>query len=96
VPLELIGAALGVHPDDGIARAMFLCLLFGAEGGQDGRRLPASRTSERESHREQNETLAVRDSSVQCQVNHFILLLLPAGACDSGLRSSMRIDGADG
>ena len=30
-PLEEIGAALGVHPDDGILWAMLLRLLFGPE-----------------------------------------------------------------
>ena len=41
--------------------------------------MPTSRAGEREDHREQNETLAVRGCSVQCQVNHFILSLLPTG-----------------
>ena len=56
----MIAAALGVHPDDGILRAVLLGLLFCPEGHQDLRRVPAGCAEERKNNREKPRTKAMR------------------------------------
>ena len=61
-PLQMITAALGIHPDDDIVWAMLLRLLFGPEGHEDLSRVPTGCAEERKSDREQPQTSIVRGS----------------------------------
>src|SRR5215471_6469851 len=68
--LEGIAAALGVSPDDRVAGAMLLRLLFGSEDDQHLRRGPASRAHKRESYHQQPQSEAMRRNLAWYHIGH--------------------------